>query len=136
MQPKIKITSLLWTIVRILTCGCRVARFCSAEHQKMALRDASRGGCLRCDCTVNELYSTTKSQFLHLHTTRQPEHRPSFGASARRILSVVRLVAGRGVGLDTTLSAGLGPGAHVGGRNRTRYLRRSTAHHILFASLH
>ena len=31
----------------MLTCGgCRVARFCSAEHQRMASRDASRGGCL------------------------------------------------------------------------------------------
>ena len=33
--------------VHMLTCaGCRVARFCSAEHQKMASRDASRGGCV------------------------------------------------------------------------------------------
>jgi len=33
--------------VHMLTCGgCRVARFCSAQHQKMASRDASRGGCL------------------------------------------------------------------------------------------
>jgi len=31
----------------MLTCGgCRVARFCSAEHQKMASRDISRGGSL------------------------------------------------------------------------------------------
>jgi len=31
----------------MLTCGgCRVARFCSAEHQKMASRDVSRGGSL------------------------------------------------------------------------------------------
>jgi tetratricopeptide (TPR) repeat protein len=31
----------------MLTCaGCRVARFCSAEHQKMASRGASSGGCL------------------------------------------------------------------------------------------
>ena len=33
--------------VHMLTCGgCRVARFCSAEHQKMASRGASKGGCL------------------------------------------------------------------------------------------
>jgi tetratricopeptide (TPR) repeat protein len=33
--------------VSMLTCGgCRVARFCSAEHQKMASRDVSRGGSL------------------------------------------------------------------------------------------
>ena len=31
----------------MLTCaGCRVARFCSVEHQKMASRDVSRGGSL------------------------------------------------------------------------------------------
>jgi len=31
----------------MLTCaGCRVARFCSAEHQKMASRGVSSGGCL------------------------------------------------------------------------------------------
>jgi tetratricopeptide (TPR) repeat protein len=31
----------------MLTCGgCRVARFCSAEHQKMASRDVSKGGSL------------------------------------------------------------------------------------------
>ena len=31
----------------MLTCaGCRVARFCSLEHQKMASRDVSRGGSL------------------------------------------------------------------------------------------
>ena len=40
----------------------------------------------------------------------------AFGASARRGLGVVRRVAGRGVGLDTSLSAGLSLGAHVGGQ--------------------
>ena len=32
----------------MLTCsGCRVARFCSADHQKMASKKAALGGCLR-----------------------------------------------------------------------------------------
>ena len=32
----------------MLTCiGCRVARFCSADHQKIASKKAALGGCLR-----------------------------------------------------------------------------------------
>ena len=33
--------------VQMLTCGgCRVARFCSADHQKMASKSVASGGCL------------------------------------------------------------------------------------------
>jgi hypothetical protein len=36
-----------WPVQKVMYSGCRVARFCSADHQKMASKKATLGGDLR-----------------------------------------------------------------------------------------